>query len=76
MYFVHEYNNNVCVNAVDFCFENQLFYENKLPLMFIDVTNISVVTIFTCINKLFWNQISLKIFWWLILGVKAKEKMF
>ena len=53
MYFVHEYDNNVCVNAVDFCFENQLFYENKLPLMFIDVTNISVVTIFTCINKLF-----------------------
>ena len=53
MYFVHEYDNNVCVNAVDFCFENQLFYENKLPLMSIDVTNISVVIIFTCINKLF-----------------------
>ena len=51
MYFFSEDGKNVCVNAVDF--ENQPFYENNLPLMFIDVTDCSAVIIFTCINKLF-----------------------
>ena len=59
MYFFHEYGNNVCVNAEDF--ENQPFFENNLPLMFIDVTDCSAVIIFTCINKLFEIKISLKI---------------